>query len=119
MTRLLAADEHHGYLGQFLEECGLVHQMALGFLIGLAVEDEVGIAVAFVHNVIALLAAIQTLVDAGYPEEAVMVELILSGEFAYSLEKIVELAREIRSEGSEFECLAPEPFVKKSRKWQA
>jgi ketol-acid reductoisomerase len=38
-----------------------------------------------------LLAAIQTLVDAGYPEEAVMVELILSGEFAYSLEKIVEL----------------------------
>lgn len=38
-----------------------------------------------------LLSAIQTLVDAGYPVEAVMMELILSGEFAYSLEKIVEL----------------------------
>jgi len=38
-----------------------------------------------------LLAAIQTLIDAGYPAEAVMVELILSGEFAYSLEKIAEL----------------------------
>ena len=38
-----------------------------------------------------LLSAIQTLVDAGYPAEAVMVELILSGEFAYSMEKIVEL----------------------------
>ena len=38
-----------------------------------------------------LLAAIQTLVDAGYPVEAVLVELILSGEFAYSMQKIVEL----------------------------
>ena len=38
-----------------------------------------------------LLSAIQTLIDAGYPVEAVMVELILSGEFAYSLQKIVEL----------------------------
>jgi ketol-acid reductoisomerase len=38
-----------------------------------------------------LLSAIQTLVDAGYPVEAVMMELILSGEFAYSMEKIVEL----------------------------
>lgn len=38
-----------------------------------------------------LLASIQTLVEAGYPVEAVMMELILSGEFAYSLEKIVEL----------------------------
>ena len=38
-----------------------------------------------------LLTAIQTLVDAGYPVEAVMVELILSGEFAYTMQKIVEL----------------------------
>jgi ketol-acid reductoisomerase len=38
-----------------------------------------------------LLSAIQILVDAGYPVEAVMMELILSGEFAYSMEKIVEL----------------------------
>lgn len=38
-----------------------------------------------------LLSAIQTLIDAGYPVEAVMVELILSGEFAYSMQKIVEM----------------------------
>ena len=38
-----------------------------------------------------LLSSIQTLIDAGYPVEAVMIELILSGEFAYSMEKIVEL----------------------------
>lgn len=38
-----------------------------------------------------LLSAIQTLVDAGYPVEAVLVELLLSGEFAYSMDKIVEL----------------------------
>jgi ketol-acid reductoisomerase len=38
-----------------------------------------------------LLSAIQTLVDAGYPVEAAMVELILSGEFAYSMQKIVEM----------------------------
>lgn len=38
-----------------------------------------------------LLSAIQTLLDAGYPVEAVMTELILSGEFAYSMQKIVEM----------------------------
>jgi len=38
-----------------------------------------------------LLSAIQTLIDAGYPVEAVMTELILSGEFAYSMQKIVEM----------------------------
>jgi len=38
-----------------------------------------------------LLSAIQTLVDAGYPVEAAMVELILSGEFAYSMGKIAEM----------------------------
>ncbi len=38
-----------------------------------------------------LLCAIQTLIDAGYPVEAVMIELILSGEFAYTMQKIVEL----------------------------
>jgi ketol-acid reductoisomerase len=38
-----------------------------------------------------LLAAIQLLIDAGYPEEAVMIELILSGEFAYSMHKIAEI----------------------------
>lgn len=38
-----------------------------------------------------LLSAIQTLIDAGYPVEAVMIELILSGEFAYSMQKIVEI----------------------------
>ena len=38
-----------------------------------------------------LLSAIQTLIDAGYPVEAIMIELILSGEFAYSMQKIVEM----------------------------
>jgi ketol-acid reductoisomerase len=38
-----------------------------------------------------LLSAIQALIDAGYPVEAVMIELILSGEFAYSMQKIVEI----------------------------
>ncbi len=38
-----------------------------------------------------LLSAIQTLIDFGYPVEAVMIELILSGEFAYSMQKIVEM----------------------------
>ena len=38
-----------------------------------------------------LLSAMQVLTDAGYPAEAVMMELILSGEFAYSMQKIVEL----------------------------
>lgn len=38
-----------------------------------------------------LLSAIQTLIDTGYPVEAAMVELILSGEFAYSMQKIVEM----------------------------
>jgi ketol-acid reductoisomerase len=38
-----------------------------------------------------LMSAIQTLLDAGYPVEAVLIELILSGEFAYSMEKIAEM----------------------------
>ena len=38
-----------------------------------------------------LMSAAELLVDAGYPPEAVLVELYLSGEFAYSLEKIREL----------------------------
>jgi len=38
-----------------------------------------------------LLTALQTLIDAGYPVEAVMMEIILSGEFAYSMDKIREL----------------------------
>ncbi len=38
-----------------------------------------------------LMASMQTLIDAGYPEEAVLIELLLSGEFAYSMEKIREL----------------------------
>jgi ketol-acid reductoisomerase len=38
-----------------------------------------------------LLCAIQTLVDAGFPAEAAMVELVLSGEFAHSLDKIAEI----------------------------
>jgi ketol-acid reductoisomerase len=38
-----------------------------------------------------LLSAIQTLIDAGYPVEAIMIELILSGEFAYSMGKIAEM----------------------------
>lgn len=38
-----------------------------------------------------LLSAIQTLIDTGYPVEAAMVELILSGELAYSMQKIVEM----------------------------
>jgi len=38
-----------------------------------------------------LLSSLQVMIDAGYPVEAVMMELILSGEFAYSMKKIVEL----------------------------
>lgn len=38
-----------------------------------------------------LMASMQTLIDAGYPEEAVLMELLLSGEFAYSMEKIREI----------------------------
>jgi ketol-acid reductoisomerase len=38
-----------------------------------------------------LMTAIDLLIDAGYPPEAVLLELYLSGEFAYSLEKIREV----------------------------
>jgi ketol-acid reductoisomerase len=38
-----------------------------------------------------LLTAVQLLVEAGYPPEAVLLELYLSGELAYSLEKMREL----------------------------
>ena len=38
-----------------------------------------------------MMSAVELLVDAGYPPEAVLVELYLSGEFAYSLEKIREV----------------------------
>lgn len=38
-----------------------------------------------------LMSAVELLVEAGYPPEAVLVELYLSGELAYSLEKIREV----------------------------
>ena len=38
-----------------------------------------------------MLTAIDTLVEAGYPPEAVLMELYLSGELAYSFMKIREL----------------------------
>jgi ketol-acid reductoisomerase len=38
-----------------------------------------------------LMTAVDLLVEAGYPPEAVLVEIYLSGEFAYSLEKIREV----------------------------
>ena len=38
-----------------------------------------------------MMTAIDTLVDAGYPPEAVLMELYLSGEMAYSFQKIREL----------------------------
>jgi ketol-acid reductoisomerase len=38
-----------------------------------------------------LMSAIEVLVDAGYPPEAVLLELYLSGEFAYSFEKMREV----------------------------
>jgi ketol-acid reductoisomerase len=38
-----------------------------------------------------MLTAIDTLVEAGYPPEAVLLELYLSGELAYSFQKIREL----------------------------
>jgi ketol-acid reductoisomerase len=38
-----------------------------------------------------LMAAIETLVDAGYPPEAVLLELYLSGELGYAFEKIREV----------------------------
>ena len=38
-----------------------------------------------------LLSAVTTLVDAGYPPEAVLLELILSGEFEYTFAKIREV----------------------------
>jgi ketol-acid reductoisomerase len=37
------------------------------------------------------MTAIDVLVDAGYPPEAVLLELYLSGEFAYSFEKMREV----------------------------
>jgi ketol-acid reductoisomerase len=38
-----------------------------------------------------MMSAVELLVEAGYPPEAALVELYLSGEFAYSLEKIREV----------------------------
>jgi len=38
---------------------------------------------------LALMTAVQTLVDAGFPPEAVLLELYLSGELAYTLERFV------------------------------
>ncbi len=38
-----------------------------------------------------LMGSLQTLIDAGYPEEAALIEILLSGEFAYSMEKIREI----------------------------
>ena len=38
-----------------------------------------------------LMTAVQTLVDAGYPPEAVLLELLLSGELAYTFEKMREV----------------------------
>jgi ketol-acid reductoisomerase len=38
-----------------------------------------------------LMAAIETEIKAGYPVEAVLLELLMSGELIYSLEKIVEV----------------------------
>jgi len=38
-----------------------------------------------------MMTAVDLLVEAGYPPEAVLLELLLSGEFAYSLEKIREV----------------------------
>ncbi len=38
-----------------------------------------------------LLSAMQVLTDTGYPPEAALVELLLSGEFAYSMQKIAEI----------------------------
>src|SRR5262249_60530263 len=38
-----------------------------------------------------LMAAVDTLTDAGYPPEAVLMELYLSGELAYSLLKMREM----------------------------
>jgi ketol-acid reductoisomerase len=38
-----------------------------------------------------MLAAVQTLVDRGYPPEAVLLELYLSGELAYAFQKIAEV----------------------------
>lgn len=38
-----------------------------------------------------LLSAIETELEAGYPIEAIMLEILMSGEFAYSLKKIVEV----------------------------
>jgi ketol-acid reductoisomerase len=38
-----------------------------------------------------MMSAVELLVEAGYPPEAVLLELYLSGEFAYSLEKIREV----------------------------
>lgn len=38
---------------------------------------------------VALMGAIHTLVEAGFPPEAVMLEILLSGELAYSIERMV------------------------------
>lgn len=53
-----------------------------------------------------LMSAAELLVEAGYPPEAVLVELYLSGELAYSLEKIRELGMfeqmELHSQTSQY-----------------
>jgi len=52
----------------------------------------------------AMRAAMETLIEAGFPPEAVLLELYLSGELSYSLDKAAELgmsSRELHSHTSQ------------------
>jgi ketol-acid reductoisomerase len=60
-----------------------------------------------------LMTAIDTLVEAGYPPEAVLMELYLSGELAYSFQKLRELGalkqHELHSHTSQYGTISRSP----------
>ncbi len=60
-----------------------------------------------------MMTAVDTLVEAGYPPEAVLVELLLSGELAYSLMKIREMGmmkqHELHSHTSQYGTITRSP----------
>lgn len=60
-----------------------------------------------------MMTAVETLVEAGYPPEAVLMELYLSGELAYSFQKIRELGmmkqHELHSHTSQYGTISRAP----------
>ena len=66
-----------------------------------------------------MMTAIDTLVEAGYPPEAVLMELYLSGEMAYSFLKIRELGmlkqHELHSHTSQYGTITPQRALHRPR----